>query len=323
MEKHPLVTFVVPIYQVEDYLKDCLISIRRVAEASGCDYEVIAVDDGSKDNSGKIADDIASGWSNMHVIHQTNKGLGAARNTGIKAAHGEYICFVDSDDQLADGAILPFTAEKNDLHISIRGEETVAPDVIIVDIIRENSSGKRSPYRRYKLQDGETFATGRDFLLERNVMPCAVSYIVRRDLFTNEGLLFPEGLYHEDEEYCVKMLLSAGNVIAYCRAFYKYKEREESITITTNLSKQQRRLLDVLEILRHLQHYTANDGNARRVIAKKLAYLTVDLLTLLHRQHQPKDFVRYCKQELTSMGLLPLPKRSELKYMAFKIITGN
>lgn len=91
----PMVSVIVPVYKVEPYIHQCVDSILAQTYP---DFELILVDDGSPDNCGKICDEYANQDSRIHVIHQENGGLSAARNAGIDAAKGEYITFVDSDD---------------------------------------------------------------------------------------------------------------------------------------------------------------------------------------------------------------------------------
>ena len=87
---------IIPVYNVEKYLERCLDS---VVTQDYNDFEVIIVDDGSTDESGEICDRYAKEYDNIRVIHQSNMGLSGARNTGIKNSGGEYILFLDSDDQ--------------------------------------------------------------------------------------------------------------------------------------------------------------------------------------------------------------------------------
>ena len=94
----PLISIIVPIYGVESYLCTCIDSI---LEQTFSDFELILVDDGSPDNCGVICDDYAAKDSRVRVIHQENQGLSCARNTGIDAARGRFLCFVDSDDLVA------------------------------------------------------------------------------------------------------------------------------------------------------------------------------------------------------------------------------
>lgn len=91
----PKISIIVPIYNVEQYIQQCIDSLLHQTLS---DIEIILVDDGSPDNSGRIADEYSKRDSSIKVIHQSNKGLGPARNAGIAEASGEYTGFVDSDD---------------------------------------------------------------------------------------------------------------------------------------------------------------------------------------------------------------------------------
>ena len=97
MKTTPLISVIVPIYQVEAYLEECLDSILNQTYRQ---LEIILIDDGSTDRCGEICDRYASRDSRIKVIHQTNQGLSAARNAGMDIAIGEYISFIDSDDYI-------------------------------------------------------------------------------------------------------------------------------------------------------------------------------------------------------------------------------
>ena len=105
-------SLIVPVYNVEKYLEDC---IRSIFMQSFRDYELILVDDGSKDSSPQICDAYAQKDERVRVIHSPNGGVSHARNLGIEAARGEYLQFIDADDLLADGDVLQqmmaFTAD--------------------------------------------------------------------------------------------------------------------------------------------------------------------------------------------------------------------
>lgn len=109
----PKVSVIVPVYNVENYIRKCLDSI---ISQTLKDIEIILVDDGSEDNSGKICDEYAEKDSRIIVIHQKNNGLSNARNTGLNIASGEYIGFVDSDDYIKSEMYSEMyqTAEKTD-----------------------------------------------------------------------------------------------------------------------------------------------------------------------------------------------------------------
>lgn len=93
----PLVSIIVPVYNAEDYLRYCVDSILQQSYAN---LEVILVDDGAKDSSPQICDEFAAQDNRVTVIHQENGGIAKAQNTGLDAAHGEYIAFADNDDIL-------------------------------------------------------------------------------------------------------------------------------------------------------------------------------------------------------------------------------
>lgn len=96
---NPLISVIVPIYNVEKYLARCVDSI---VNQTYKDFELILVDDGSPDNSGKICDEYAKKDSRIKVVHKKNGGLSDARNAGMAVATGEYISFIDSDDYVSD-----------------------------------------------------------------------------------------------------------------------------------------------------------------------------------------------------------------------------
>ena len=96
---NPKISVIVPVYEVEEYLCEC---INSILAQTFVDFELILIDDGSLDSSGKICDEFAQKDNRIIVIHQENKGLSCARNTGIKTANGSFITFVDSDDLVAN-----------------------------------------------------------------------------------------------------------------------------------------------------------------------------------------------------------------------------
>lgn len=98
MNEVPKISIIVPVYNVEKYLARCIDSI---LEQTFSDFECLLIDDGSPDCSGALCDEYAHKDNRIHVIHQKNAGVSAARNRGLDAARGEWICFVDSDDWCA------------------------------------------------------------------------------------------------------------------------------------------------------------------------------------------------------------------------------
>src|SRR3712207_2427622 len=126
----PQLSLIVPVYNVEAFVGECLDSI--LSQAAD-DVEVIVVEDASTDSSASIVHEYAASDLRVRVItRETNRGLGAARNTGLAAASGDYVLFIDSDDWLADGA-LPAIAERL---------TATSPDVLIYDFARARWRGQ-------------------------------------------------------------------------------------------------------------------------------------------------------------------------------------
>ena len=90
-----LISIIIPAYNIENYIAKCLDSLLNQTYRN---LEIIVVDDGSSDNTGKVIDDYLSKYDNIKVIHKKNAGVSAARNSGIEVASGDYIGFVDGDD---------------------------------------------------------------------------------------------------------------------------------------------------------------------------------------------------------------------------------
>ena len=97
------ISIIIPVYNVEEYLHDCLDSISQLKAFS---WEAILIDDGSSDNSGAICDEYVDNYQNFKVIHQENKGVSVARNVGLDSARGEWVWFVDSDDMINPNFII-------------------------------------------------------------------------------------------------------------------------------------------------------------------------------------------------------------------------
>ena len=214
----PLITVVVPVYQVKPYLNRCLASI---AAQTYSNMEVILVDDGSTDGSAVILDRWAKEHENMRVIHQENRGLSAARNRGIDESLGEYITFVDSDDWVTEDYVeyLYQILKENQADLAMAGH-LVTSEALDTD-------GKRMPEGKMQC------LTGREFLLK--VMKIGTQENVQYSWaklyknFKDTHLRFPEG--YIDEDVPTTFLYGAGcnRVVMSDKIIYFYYQNSESI----------------------------------------------------------------------------------------------
>lgn len=146
------VSIIVPVYNVESYLTECVNSLLNQIYSN---IEIILVDDGSVDNSGRICDQFAEKFDNVFSIHQENSGVSTARNKGLTYASGEYIHFVDADDCLDQNtysSIIPLM-ELNGLEIAFFEFEWIHDDVasIKVDEIQAKQINVLSGYEKVKI----------------------------------------------------------------------------------------------------------------------------------------------------------------------------
>lgn len=303
-----LLSFIIPAYNAEPYLRECLDSISRL-NMRGRGYEVIVVNDGSTDGTAALLEAYGREHVEVTVISQENRGLSAARNAGMRGAKGKYVCFVDADDHL-------FAAQAP-LDV-LEGEEV---DIVGVNVLQKDRQGKRMPYRRYVPEYNKLYEPARKFMQGRNLMPCVVAYFFRREFLELEQMQFTEGIYHEDEDFTVRAFAKGASFKALNVDWYERLLHAESITTTTDVEKQQRRLRDLVKILRKLDGLADADPELRVCMQYKLDYLAVDMLRLLLRQRHPKVFRQEIVGAMRTLGYFPLHWHWEWKYILFNLYT--
>ena len=215
-----MISVIVPVYNVEPYLRKCLDSI---IEQTYRDLEILVIDDGCTDGSGLICDDYAEQDARVRVFHTDNHGLSAARNLGLENARGEYIGFVDSDDW-------------------------IEPDMYEVLYSYANKTQSDAAccgyYRQYAKTATEHALTGKEICYEgKGLIPAimkgyvfghyAWNKIYKKELFTDCS--FPEGKYFEDIATTWRVLLKCHRVICVRNILYHYTIRKDSIGNTKNM----------------------------------------------------------------------------------------
>lgn len=214
------ISVVVPVYNVEKYLSKCIDSIMHQSFEN---LEIILVDDGSKDNSGKICDKYAKEYTNIKVIHQENKGLSMARNTGIEMATGEYIGFVDSDDYIDAKMyeVLYKNIIKYNADISICKYEKVNEIEIKEDI-------KGDINNEEVLVMSNVEAIKELLSAQEKISNHAVTKLYKKRLF--ENIKYPEKRKFEDIGTTYYLFEKSKKVVFINYIGYKYLQRNDSIT---------------------------------------------------------------------------------------------
>lgn len=210
-------SIIIPIYKVEQYLRQCIDS---VLAQTYTDFEVILVDDGSPDGCPAICDEYANRDSRIMVIHKPNGGLSDARNSGLEAASGEYVLFLDSDDWWDDKDAL----RKIDVSIKASGA-----DITIIGMKKyfsqEHRFGDvRTPKKCDKVNN--TLSHAQEQYMRSNIfVACACDKVVRRSLIEKDTQRFVKHQFSEDIEWCCKLLLKNPRIDVLEEAFYVYRQQ--------------------------------------------------------------------------------------------------
>lgn len=239
-----LFSIIVPVYNVEPYLEECL---RSVLEQSFADYEILLVNDGSTDNSGQICEDFAKKDPRIRVFHQRNSGLSVARNVAMKAAQGDYFVFVDSDDALAENALQTISEAIQEQN----------PDVISGYTYRMSAREGR--------KDGISFCSELDSVvsgwvfferaLRQNKMRVGPpSFVVKRTLWEENQIMFYPGIYHEDDHWTVILLYYAQRVLDLKVRWYIVR-CDNMTSITRDPAKAAKRARDRVTVSRLLADF--------------------------------------------------------------------
>jgi glycosyltransferase involved in cell wall biosynthesis len=210
-----MVSVIVPVYNVEPYLRQCVDSI--LTQTYG-DLEIILVDDASPDNCGEICDGYAAREPRVKVIHQQNRGLSGARNAGIDIAAGEYLFFLDSDDWLDPSAIETLLAD-------LTGSNAGAA---IGGYAYAYADGRLDPAFTWEgvlcLDAEEAVAR---FCSRGTFAVSAWGKLYRREIF--DKTRYPEGKIYEDAFVLIDVLLAAGKVTVRSAPLVYYRQRKSGI----------------------------------------------------------------------------------------------
>lgn len=282
----PKVSVIVPVYNVENYVEKCVASILDQTEK---DYELLLVDDGSTDNSGKLCDSLAETDSRIRVIHQKNQGLGGARNTGIREAAGEWILLVDSDDWI-DPDILEKTLAV--------GERENA-DMVMFAYRTVDEAGKEMAIYREDIPKNRPLSTETcpETLL---TAPCAWNKLYKTSLFRETGLEYPGRVWYEDIRTTPKLMVHAKRMVFIDDVGYNYLQRQGSIMKSGNIARNQ----EILDAFDDLLGYFQKEGLFEKyqsqlehlAVAHILLIGSVRVLRMDHKSQLLPRFAQYVRE---------------------------
>ena len=235
------VSYIVPVYKVEKYIRKCVESLRNQTYA---DYEIILVDDGSPDHCPEICDELAADDSRIRVIHKENGGLSDARNTGLLAASGEFVFFVDSDDfwryDTALQELVNIAEEEKDLDfLGFNGSYYY------------HDSDMYKPWRPFPdevLESSDKDMIIRSMIASGEFLMSACLKMIRREFLIEQNIRFKQGLLSEDIPWFIELLNKSRRIRFVNKNIYAYRQNVSS-SITNNFSRKN--FDDLLGIIRH------------------------------------------------------------------------
>lgn len=237
-KQQPYISFILPIYNVSEYLPECIESI--INQERNFEIEVLLIDDGSKDNSWEICRKYSEKYPCIKSFHKENGGLSDARNFGLVKAIGKYIIFVDSDDLISEKSIQKIVDECKSQN---------EPDVFFLHVNKYYEDARLEKYD--DLMDSSILNKNREtalrYLYKREKYPASAwSKMVLRDLLISKSIQFIKGQLSEDYIWTLKLLKNAKTFGASNNEYYFYRQNREG-SITKQLGEKH--FTDLLDII--------------------------------------------------------------------------
>lgn len=308
-----LISVIVPIYNVETYLEE---AIESLIHQKACNLEIILVDDGSTDASGKIAETYAAKYDNIVCIHQENQGLSAARNRGMDDAHGEYVMFLDSDDFFVKDSISLVQMEISDKEYDL----LLYSGKKFYQNTRECSS--------YGIRENGIYQSGKDAYFDlrkkESYYTCVWFMVLRRAFLIEAQIRFADGILHEDHLFAFQVFMKAGKVRCACLDVYRYRIRSNSIM--TGSQKNGRRFEGFLACLCEMMRVASFELKNNDILKKHIReigvitakyYLKMNRLECDEYEVQVDNYVRHVLNERKTTPFL-LRLGCNIKYFWFR-----
>lgn len=295
-------SIIIPMYNAEKYIADCLDSILKSDLPKG-EYEVIIVNDGSKDKGPKIAQDYVSKHENFRYLTQENQGQSVARNYGIKEAQGEYLWFVDSDDKV----------DSNIAEILNKIEELGKPELFSFFLQYVSEDGHILTKAFYFPGKYNKLTTGRQAIISGYMPSSACVFFIKKSLLDKYKLNFYPGIYSEDSELTYRMMAHAETV--YFSDFIPYiyiKHENSSITTNSvkNIIKRSNDSIVVAKSFKNLaEEFQSNDIDLYNVInnhSKNVVFGIVYSLFRNRKMWKKEGVNKAVIAKLKEEGLYPL-----------------
>lgn len=310
-----LLSFIVPIYNADNYLMRCVESIRQQGFDES-DYEIVLINDGSTDNSYKVAADLAGQHSNIRLFSQDNKGQGSARNLGIQKSMGKYLLFVDADDYLINCSLRKIVrfSEENHLEIGMTQLSLMSQNGKIVKL-------ELPATVENKIYDGNSL-----FKVFHPASACAVLFL--RKFLLDQHLFFTEKIMHEDVLFVTKAFLLAKRIFLFEETTYVYFWNSQSTDRLVSQEKRKKSLLSDIFIAKDLKIFVKERGLSSSIKMDVEMYSNRIVMSVISSLFRKDKWLDYNKKKavlhkLEECQLLPIQGRTaSLVAAIFKYMIG-
>ena len=282
-----LLTIIIPMYNVSHYLEKCINNIK----IENIDYEILMINDGSPDNSLEVANQLKKINPNIKTLSQDNKGLGGARNLGIKNATGKYILFLDADDILIkqDFKFL----ENENAEIIEYSSKNIDPDGVILSEFSANDICNSL--------DGISYAQNNPSMFS------ACNKLYSTAFFNSNNLFFEEHIYIEDFEFNSRAFLLTKSIKSSKEVFQHFVQMPNSITRNTDKSKKIKLVNDMVIVANSIQSFAHKIGKSNQDFVKtRLTWLTIDVIYHSLKNNLGNKFLEDRLNDLKSNNLYHL-----------------
>lgn len=262
-----LLSIIIPVYNVEEYIEECVDSIVNQSNKYKNLIEIILIDDGTRDNSGKICDAYEKKYSFIKVFHKQNEGLSETRNYGLRKSSGKYVWFVDSDDYICENSLNKI--------LTILGKDDI--DIVLGDANVVDAVGNFTKKLIHRGLISDNKYSGLETIKyqleqEKNYIVMVWVGIYRRQFLIDNNLYFEKGLIHEDELWTPITLINASKIIYKNILIYNYRIRANSIMRDNkNSSIHVKTIIYVLNKLNEYVDNFVNDKHTRNLIKDNIA----------------------------------------------------
>lgn len=307
------ISIIIPVYNAASYVERCLRSITSSVVPEGS-YEIIAVDDGSSDQSLALLQNLETQIPQLHVYHRHHSGPGGARNLGLNYAKGRYIMFVDADDYINTTSFSHFVS---------RLISQYEQDIIGFDYLRIDSEGNEKPYSNQLFPYCREM-TGAEYMNMQQPLGILWGYFFNRKFIIKNKLKFYEKIAHSDEDFVSRAFCVAGTITFLPVLLYYYCYNSESVINKKGKEEEEKRFYDKMKVIDGLCLYCQDlsDSLMQSGLNRKINYLVVDMIRLLVRKRMSDEFIEMCLAFLTEINRYPLPDcRYDWKYSLFRILT--